>query len=316
MWATRPPGPGVAAAAAALALRVHTLAPWRGGFPRSGTFVLIGVYWHGELGRWRYAARPRRKVVVYNTRDPAFFADVARRLADCRGSAPVEVVYAGEDSRRDLDLPGVVEPSPIDLERFRPSVSAPAPNAGSLVGAGFVVGRMSRAAPLKFHPADPALFTALAAEGMRLRLMGATCLPGLADVPGIEVLPTGAEPPERFLRSLDCFLYRTDPGWIEAFGRVVFEAMACALPVVCGRHGGYARWIEHGRNGFLFESGDEARAIMRDLRGDAALRARIGGAARDTVRRMYDGHAQRLRDFYLAPGPVVAPPVVALPGTE
>jgi glycosyltransferase involved in cell wall biosynthesis len=296
LWATRPPGADVAAAAP---LPVRLIRPWPGCFPCFGTFVLVGVYWHGEFGRWRHAARPSRKIVVYNTSDPAFFADLERRLGDCRGSAPVEVVHVHPGGTAELGRPGVLEPSAIDLDRFRPM---PRPRGD------FTVGRMSRDVKLKFHPQDPALFAGLAGEGMRLRLMGATCLPALAGVPGIAVLPTGAEPPEKFLGSLDCFFYRTDPAWFETFGRVVFEAMACGLPVACGRTGGYAGWIEHGRNGFLFDDADDdaARAILRDLRGDPALCARIGAAARATLERLYQGHAQRLRDFYLAPGPVAA----------
>ena len=61
----------------------------------------------------------------------------------------------------------------------------------------------------------------------------------------------------------------------------MFEAMACGLPVVCGRRGGYADYIVHGVNGFLFDTSEQAVALILKLRDDAALRARIGerGAA-------------------------------------
>ena len=52
--------------------------------------------------------------------------------------------------------------------------------------------------------------------------MGGACLAEHGPIPdGVSLLPVGAETPETFLRSLDCFLYRTSDGWFETFGRVV-----------------------------------------------------------------------------------------------
>lgn len=38
--------------------------------------------------------------------------------------------------------------------------------------------------------------------------------------------------PREFLRQLDVFVYYTHPDWVEAFGRVIFEAMATGVPVI------------------------------------------------------------------------------------
>ncbi len=38
--------------------------------------------------------------------------------------------------------------------------------------------------------------------------------------------------PKDFLATLDVFVYYTHPDWIEAFGRVIFEAMAVGVPVI------------------------------------------------------------------------------------
>ncbi|MED3646440.1 glycosyltransferase [Halalkalibacterium halodurans] len=38
--------------------------------------------------------------------------------------------------------------------------------------------------------------------------------------------------PREFLAELDVFVYFTHPDWVEAFGRVVFEAMAAGVPVI------------------------------------------------------------------------------------
>ncbi|WP_404429371.1 glycosyltransferase [Sutcliffiella horikoshii] len=46
------------------------------------------------------------------------------------------------------------------------------------------------------------------------------------------VLEFGEMHPREFLSKLDVFVYFTHPDWIEAFGRVIFEAMAVGVPVI------------------------------------------------------------------------------------
>jgi glycosyltransferase involved in cell wall biosynthesis len=89
------------------------------------------------------------------------------------------------------------------------------------------------------------------------------------------------------LQGLDCFFYRTSEVIWETFGRVVFEAMACGLPVVCHRRGGYVANIDDGRNGFLFDTNEEALSIIRRLQHEPSLRIATGCAARATVEAMY-----------------------------
>ncbi len=205
--------------------------------------------------------------------------------------APVEIVYTSSPLQKLSSRPGLVIESPIDLARFTPARRRdPHP---------FRVGRLSRDVVSKHHDEDPAVYAALAADGIELRIMGGTCL---RDLPGGPVegalLPAGAEPAIHFLQDLDCFYYRTSERWLEAYGRVVFEAMACGLPVVCGRRGGYADYIVHGVNGFLFDTSVEALALIRTLRDDVALRERIGRAARATVEQLYAGSAWRQKQAY------------------
>lgn len=84
------------------------------------------------------------------------------------------------------------------------------------------------------------------------------------------------------------------------FVRVVIQAMACGLPVVCHSHGGYSDHIRHGENGFLFDTPDQAARLIADLKADAALRAAVGRKARQTVEHLYSPSALRQRlDFYL-----------------
>jgi UDP-glucose:tetrahydrobiopterin glucosyltransferase len=43
------------------------------------------------------------------------------------------------------------------------------------------------------------------------------------------------------------------PRWVEAFGNVAIEALACGVPVIAYRRGGPAEIITDGKTGFLVE---------------------------------------------------------------
>jgi len=173
-----------------------------------------------------------------------------------------------------VPIGGRVLESPIDVEWFRPSSTARPPRP-------FTVGRLSRDIRSKHHEDDPALWRALAQAGFRVRLMGATCpARELGSVAGVELLPAGAEEPAAFLRSLDCFLYRTSARWFEAYGRVIVQAMATGLSIVAGPRGGYVDQLRDGVNARIAHSTSEAIEHVRALSADPAEAARLGAVAR------------------------------------
>jgi len=261
-------------------------------FPFRGTLVFIGVY--TRIGWWIRLARPRRVIVVYNTPTPEQFHRNVRRVRPfC--PRPVELVFASNWLRDSVGGTGSVQVSPIDLQRFHPAPISPAADRP------FTIGRHSRDIDYKHHPDDPALYRQLIAAGVRVRLLGGTVLaPQLSSHPAVELLPLNTEEPADFLRTLDVFYYRTSERFREPHGRVVQEAMACGLPVVCHRSGGYAAFIDHGRNGLLFDTDDEAATHLTALQHDPALRQRLGRAARATVEHLFSPEAnQRVIDFYL-----------------
>lgn len=64
--------------------------------------------------------------------------------------------------------------------------------------------------------------------------------------------------------------------------------------------GGYANSIRHGENGFLFNTTEEARDIMRVLLDQPGLRATIARNARRTVEALYSRNALARRvQFHL-----------------
>jgi glycosyltransferase involved in cell wall biosynthesis len=258
--------------------RTHEIArvrPMRFAFPRGGTLVFVGVYF--RIGHWVHFARPARVVVLYNTDQPDRLRKNLARLAHT--GRPTEVVYTSAALRRRHGGDGPVLESPIDTRRFRP--------ANGRTHRPFTVGRMSRDIRSKHHEEDPALWRALAYAGCRVRIMGGTCLSAeLSGAPNVELLPAGAEDAATFLRSLDCFLYRTSQHWFESYGRVVAEAMATGLPVVVGRPGGYVDYVTDGVHGRVFSSTQDAAAAVLSLRRSHAICATCGAAARALAERL------------------------------
>jgi glycosyltransferase involved in cell wall biosynthesis len=292
VWSTRRPDPAMAAL-----LPIEPIVAERLRFPRGGTLVFVGVYY--RYGRWVHFSGTERRIIVYNSNHPHILRRRVRKLRSF-GTHRVEITFASRWLREASGYDGPVHPSPIDLRRFRA-------RAGPRPPGPFAVGRLSRDQPEKHHAGDPRLYAQLAAEGMRVRVMGGTRLRELGALdPRVDVLPEGAEEAASFLQGLDCLFYRTSDSWKEPHGRVVQEAMACGLPVVVGRSVGACDFIEHGRNGFVFDTEAQAVELLRRLREDPALRARIGDQARRDVTALFSDEAhRRMLEFYLGDPPGV-----------
>ena len=287
LWATS------SRAAPALLARypIKRIAPWRGQVPDGGNYVFFGAHWRNRI--WPLLATPpRRLIYVFNTFHPKVLALTVRGPA-LRHWPDTEYVLISAFQKKLLGIEGEVHPSPIDIVRFHPRARLPGPPAHA--GLPLVVGRLSRDTADKHNPQDLALYRTLLGDGWQVRLQGATILQGeLPADPALQLTPEGLVDALDFLQGLDVFYYRTGVH-VETFGRVVFEAMACGLPVVCHRHGGYADHIRHGQNGFLFDTTEQAAAILRQLRLDPALRTFVGANARRTVEELFSPQALQAR---------------------
>jgi len=102
---------------------------------------------------------------------------------------------------------------------------------------------------------------------------------------------------QRYMQAADCLICPSL--WQEAAGLVNIEALACGLPVVASRIGGIPEIVEHGRTGFLFESGrsDQLAAALRNLLDEPELREEMGRAARAVALERYS--AERRIPEYL-----------------
>ena len=266
-------------------------APWR---RARGSFVFIGSFWRPKS--WLQRRRPQRLTVIVNDINVANYRShlpLYRRM-----SADLRIAFTSETQRHlfDADLEGAVHVSPIDLQRFSPSPDR------EFVAGRLRLGRHSRDTLDKHQFLyDPELYATLAAEGVEVDLMGASCIQHLLPPSlRLHMRPSGSMDAAEYLRSLDCFVYRTG-SFYDTAARAVREAMACGLPVVCHRFGGHVENIVHGENGFVFDEQREAIEIIRRLRDDVDLRRRIGRNARASMEALFaPARLQAMYQSYLA----------------
>jgi glycosyltransferase involved in cell wall biosynthesis len=219
------------------------------------------------------------------------------RLVETEGGVP---------SSRIVTIPNFLDPQAFDpipeAERVRllHEIGVPAD--------AFVVGIVARLTPVKDHStllravaslreSIPALRLVLVGDGPeRERLVNEVTSQGLTSI----VHFAGERPQSPNLHAL--FDVSVLCSTSEAFPNSILEAMAASRPVVATDVGGTPDAIREGRTGLLVPPGDSMRlagAIAR-LHGDAALRTKLGGAARQSAETGYGAPAvmQQVQELY------------------
>lgn len=111
------------------------------------------------------------------------------------------------------------------------------------------------------------------------------------------VLDFGAVHPKEFLSNLDIFIYFTNPGWVESFGRVIIEAMAVGVPVILPHN-----YRELFNEAAIYVEPHEIKSVIDHLmRDDQFYHAQVETAYNYVERNFgYSKHAARLEKFLSA----------------
>ena len=88
--------------------------------------------------------------------------------------------------------------------------------------------------------------------------------------------------------------------WQEPFGLVMIEANACGTPVIAGRNGSTPEIIDHGVNGYLVESIEEATAAVHQLNQLDRCRVRSNFEVRFSAARQAEDYEQLYRHLIQA----------------
>ncbi len=219
----------------------------------------------------RAGVRGRRTEVVYDALDDAGFRPDAR---GCRGTGRARRRQRGAVRRRGRQHSGVEGTAAFSSRRWR-ALSRRFPAARALIIGGV-------------HRAGAAYLAQMDRRIRELRL-------------GTHVIHTGFRTDVADLvNALDVVVHTSVRP--EPFGRVILEAMLLGKPVVATDAGGVPELIEDGTTGFLTPPGDAAALgeCLARLLGDAALRARLGAAARRAAHEQFslDRHVAGFSQLY------------------
>jgi hypothetical protein len=166
----------------------------------------------------------------------------------------------------------------FDIEEFpfRPLAHA--------ADAPFVVGRISRPDPDKFHRNTWSMYAAISPL-VRARAMAwdrrieAKLGP---PPPWAECRPAAAESPQEFLGRLHCMI-QVNGGARENWPRSGLEAMATGVPIVAQNAWGWREMLIHGKTGFLADEEQEVSDWAARLALDEELRLEVAHAARQAL---------------------------------
>jgi len=211
-----------------------------------------------------------------------------------------------------LKNPSAVVPYPVELAQFYPADPDPDSETAKLRSSlgiapeEFVVGYMGRFVPDKGldtlvravaklekerQPGDPPVRILMVGAGPEEQSLRALIAEeGLTE----KVLWTGLVPHEKagdYMRCMDVFALPsiTLPNWKEQFGRVIIEAMACAVPVV-GSDSGQIPYIITGTGGGLVFPEKDFAALGTNLQmllRSPENRRALGVAGRAEVGKQY-----------------------------
>lgn len=282
LWSTTLPNTELA-----LKYPIQKIRPFAGLSPNNGTLVIMGC--ETEVKSWYENANFDKVVLYHNKIAPSLLYSALNRLNISGEKKAVEVAYTSKYAKQLAGLPGKVLYHIPNAERFQPLINNHSSDR-------FVVGRISIDHISKYHHSDIDLYKLLADQNISVELYGGNCLaPWLGNYPNIKLLPTPTETDlNKIYATLDCFIYRVPTLVKEALGLMVIEAMLSRVPIVCHREIGAAELIEHGVNGFVYDTNLEAIEIIKTLKNNANLRKNISINAQKYISQLRNSYTDQL----------------------
>ena len=280
-----------------------------GAYPRGGTHVFAGVDF--DCAAWIDLADADRVIVFCQSASPTRYLDQLRAIAH-DGARPVELVFVSQRMAERFGHGHASLPPPVDLAALAATVaSEQSAHDEDLIEtpAGWPVGIIGQNQEFLSEPPDANFVRSLGRNAGRLHIYDPGrfryVLGGSPIARFFERRPGGLAP---FLAQLRCFVHRAHAWWQEPAGRELYGAMALGVPVLCSRASIHAERIEHGVDGLLYGSSEEAEQHLSDLRREPALASAIGRAGRDKMRVLLDGKTQsrRYRELILGTADSVA----------
>jgi glycosyltransferase involved in cell wall biosynthesis len=215
-----------------------------------------------------------------------------------RAAFALPVTQTAADVLRAKGYEGLLEVLPlgVDVNVYQPNGHRAVRRQETDLTVGFV----GRLAPEKGVDTLLAALTRPEAQGISAVIAGdgpmASALKDDASRLGLEgrVEWRGYLPHDRtpdFYRAVDVVVVptRATQSYMEQFGRVVPEALACGVPVVTSDNGELPHLVDATGAGWVFPQGDAGAlaAILGRLRGRQDMLRELGGSGRDEVKRRY-----------------------------
>lgn len=259
-------------------VRIRSLAPDVGDFPRDGCLVFVGL--DVDCAEWIDLADAQRIVIFCQPVAPSQYLDQLRAISR-DGSRPVHLLFPSQSMAARFGAGYSALPPPIEAdgrqsESVHERVASVRPT--SAIG---VIGRLwqgtspSEDAEFLRHVAGSAGLLEIYDPGALRYALGAE--------PAVRFWRRGANALRSFVSEVDCVLHVANKWWLEGDGRELFMAMAAGTPVICPRGSMFAEYIDHGVDGLLYDGRDEVIELLSALRRRPAWGMSLGRAARAKV---------------------------------
>lgn len=145
----------------------------------------------------------------------------------------------------------------------------------------FTIGKHSRTDMLKFSNDFPFFYENLNIKNPKYKVMGINKkfykrFESFNFSDKWELLPIESENTQKFLSSLDCYVYNSHPSFIETHCRATVEAMLMEIPVIAPNKINFANQIWNSRSGFLWNKYEECQNYCKFLENNFEARNSIG----------------------------------------